>query len=235
MPSPRYTAIAGQGGLGMASDYYLLEGEKYDGIRKAYRAYIQKMLELGGIADASAKADAIFALETSLAEVHWTPAQSRDIAKLNDPQTVAGLISTLALGALADRIAPKLGVAISMALLCLALVSIPFVEPGILSIGYGFVLGCAAGSIRAVEAAAYAHYFGTAHIGGIRGVATMINVGSTAFGPVALSIGHDIAGSYVPVVVGLALVPFLVGVLACLTPTPRLPSDRPVSGISTSI
>lgn len=87
----RYTAIAGQGGLGMASDYYLLEGEKYDGIRKAYRAYIQKMLELGGIADASAKADAIFALETSLAKVHWTPAQSRDIAKLNDPQTVAGL------------------------------------------------------------------------------------------------------------------------------------------------
>jgi endothelin-converting enzyme/putative endopeptidase len=87
----RYVAAVGQGGLGMPSDYYLLEGAKYDGFRTAYRAYIQKMLELTGVSDASAKADAIFALETSLAKVHWTPVQSRDIAKLNDPQTLAGL------------------------------------------------------------------------------------------------------------------------------------------------
>ena len=87
----RYMAAVGQGGLGMPSDYYLLEGAKYDGFRTAYRAYIQKMLELTGIADASAKADTIFALETALAKVHWTPVQSRDIAKLNDPQTPAGL------------------------------------------------------------------------------------------------------------------------------------------------
>ncbi|MBM7413424.1 hypothetical protein JOE30_001684 [Rhodococcus sp. PvP016] len=52
---------------------------------------------------------------------------------------------------------------------------------------------------------------------------------------IAADIAADIAVSYVPVVVGLALVPRLVGVLACLTPTPRLPSGRPVSGISTSI
>jgi endothelin-converting enzyme/putative endopeptidase len=87
----RYSAAAGQGGLGMPRDYYLLEGEKYDGFRKAYRAYIQQMLELAGVADASAKADGIFALETALAKVQWSPAESRDIAKLNDPQTLAGL------------------------------------------------------------------------------------------------------------------------------------------------
>jgi len=87
----RYSAAAGQGGLGMPRDYYLLEGEKYDGFRKAYRAYIQQILELAGIPDASAKADGIFALETALAKVQWSPAESRDIAKLNDPQTLAGL------------------------------------------------------------------------------------------------------------------------------------------------
>jgi putative endopeptidase len=42
----RYTAATGQSGLGMPRDYYLLEGEKYDGYRKAYRAYIQQMQEL---------------------------------------------------------------------------------------------------------------------------------------------------------------------------------------------
>ncbi len=86
-----YTAVAGQGGLGMARDFYLLPGEKYDGFRKAYRAYIQQMLELGGVADANAKADAIFALETAMAKDQWSPEQSRDIAKLNDPETLAGL------------------------------------------------------------------------------------------------------------------------------------------------
>jgi endothelin-converting enzyme/putative endopeptidase len=87
----RYTAVAGQGGLGMPRDYYLLPGEKYDGFRKAYRAYIQQMQELAGIPDASAKADAIMALETAMAKDQWSPEQSRDIAKLNDPETVAGL------------------------------------------------------------------------------------------------------------------------------------------------
>lgn len=87
----RYTAATGQAGLGMPRDYYLLDGEKYVGYRKAYRAYIQQMQELAGIADASAKADAIMALETALAKEHWTPEQSRNIAALNDPQDLAGL------------------------------------------------------------------------------------------------------------------------------------------------
>ncbi|MGB6179767.1 MAG: MFS transporter [Rhodococcus sp. (in: high G+C Gram-positive bacteria)] len=143
------------------------------------------------------------------------------------PQTVAGLVSTLALGAVADSIAPKLGVAFSMGLLCLALVSIPLVSPGWSAIAYGLVLGSAGGSIRAIEAAAYAHYFGTAHIGGIRGVATMISVGSTAFGPLALSIGRDAFDSYVPVVLGLASIPVAVGILAALAPTPTAASVAP--------
>ncbi|RYY26180.1 MAG: M13 family peptidase [Sphingomonadales bacterium] len=87
----RYTAIVGQGDLGMPRDYYLLAGEKYDVFRAAYRAYVLKLQELAGIPDAAAKTDAIIALETKLAEKMWSPEQSRDIAKLNDPQTIAGL------------------------------------------------------------------------------------------------------------------------------------------------
>jgi putative endopeptidase len=87
----RYTAVVGQGGLGMPRDYYLLSGEKYDGYRKAYRAYIGQMLGLAGVAQPSAKADAIFTLETAMAKDQWSPEQSRDIAKLNDPETLSGL------------------------------------------------------------------------------------------------------------------------------------------------
>jgi putative endopeptidase len=87
----RYSALAGQGSLGMPRDYYLLPGEKYDAYRAAYRAYVQKIQELAGIPDAGAKADAIVALETRMAKDQWTPEQSRNIAALNDPETVAGL------------------------------------------------------------------------------------------------------------------------------------------------
>ena len=86
-----YTAVTGQGGLGMPRDYFLLEGAKYDAFRTAYRAYVKKIQELAGIPNAAAKADAIVALETAMAKVQWSPAESRDIAKLNDPQTLAGL------------------------------------------------------------------------------------------------------------------------------------------------
>jgi len=88
-----YMAAVGQGGLGMTRDNYLLEGEKYDGFRKAYQAYIEKILEFAGVADAGARADAIFALETAMAKDQWSPEQSRDIAEMNDPETIEGLES----------------------------------------------------------------------------------------------------------------------------------------------
>ena len=49
------------------------------------------MLTLASIPDAAKKADGIFALETAMAKEQWSPEQSRDIAKLNDPEDLAGL------------------------------------------------------------------------------------------------------------------------------------------------
>jgi putative endopeptidase len=88
----RYAVYAGQSGLGMPNrDYYLLQGAKYDAYRAAYRAYVTKIQEMAGIADAAAKADRIIALETSIAKVHWTPEQSRDIDKIYNPMELAKL------------------------------------------------------------------------------------------------------------------------------------------------
>jgi len=86
-----YVAAVGQGGLGMPRDFYLLEGAKYDAFRTAYRAYTKQMLDLAGFTDTQAKADAIFALETQLAKVQWSPEQNRNIMALNDPEDLAGL------------------------------------------------------------------------------------------------------------------------------------------------
>ena len=82
----RYVAIAGQGGLGMPNrDYYLLQGAKYDGYRKAYRDYIIKVHQLAGIANAEARADRIIALETAIAKDQWTPERNREIKDIYNP------------------------------------------------------------------------------------------------------------------------------------------------------
>ncbi len=88
----RYVVNLDQSGLGMPNrDYYLREGAKYDGFRKAYRDYVIKVQTLAGIPDAAAKADAIIALETKIATAHWAPERTRDIEQVNNPMTVAKL------------------------------------------------------------------------------------------------------------------------------------------------
>ncbi len=95
LPDPadpkRYAVAAGQGSLGMGGrDYYLEQGAKYDTFRTAYRAYVEKMLTLSGVADASARADRIVALETAMAKVQWSPVQSRDLQAMLKPMDAAG-------------------------------------------------------------------------------------------------------------------------------------------------
>ncbi|MES1973727.1 MAG: M13 family metallopeptidase [Pseudomonadota bacterium] len=90
----RYTVTTGQARLGLPSrDYYLLPAEKYVAIRKAYRAYIVQIQTLAGIPDAEAKADAILALETRLAQDQWTPERRRDPKAMYNPMSRAQLVA----------------------------------------------------------------------------------------------------------------------------------------------
>jgi len=88
----RYTVFVGQGGLGMPDrDFYLNEGERYDEYRTAYQDYITQLFDLAGEDDGAAKAEAILALETRIAEVHWTQQQSRNIQAIYNPMPLAQL------------------------------------------------------------------------------------------------------------------------------------------------
>ncbi|WP_374314842.1 M13 family metallopeptidase [Microbacterium sp.] len=73
----RYVPFFIQGGLSLPDEsYYRLDN--FEATRTAYRAHVQKMLELAGVAEAAASADRIFALETELATHHWDNVKSRD-------------------------------------------------------------------------------------------------------------------------------------------------------------
>jgi putative endopeptidase len=89
----RYMVNAGQARLGLPTrGYYLLTGEKYDAIRRAYRAYLIRLQDLAGVSDAAGKADRIIALETRLSQDQWTPEQRRDPVKTHNPMTRAELM-----------------------------------------------------------------------------------------------------------------------------------------------
>nr|WP_314543166.1 M13 family metallopeptidase [uncultured Massilia sp.] len=93
---PRAHILAiGQGRLGMPRDYYLAEGASYDAVRGAYRAYVLAIQQLSGFPDATARTDAIVALETAMARLQWSGAASRDLAKMNREERRAALDTTL--------------------------------------------------------------------------------------------------------------------------------------------
>ena len=86
----RYAVYAGQGGLGLPDrDYYLKPS--FASQKAAYQAYVARLLTLIGWPEPEAKAAAVVAFETRVAETSWTKAQQRDIAGTYNPQTQTDL------------------------------------------------------------------------------------------------------------------------------------------------
>ncbi len=81
------SAYVGQGGLGLPDrDYYLdTKNPRFAEVRAKYVPFIAQMLSLAGIADAPAKAQAIYDLEVKIATVHWTQVEQRQVDKIYNP------------------------------------------------------------------------------------------------------------------------------------------------------
>ncbi|HEV2607567.1 MAG TPA: M13 family metallopeptidase, partial [Xanthomonadaceae bacterium] len=81
--STKYLVDFGQSGLGLPDrDYYLKDDDaKLKGIRGQYLGHVERMLKLGGDADAKTDAASVLALETALAKVQWTKVENRDPIK----------------------------------------------------------------------------------------------------------------------------------------------------------
>jgi MFS family permease len=136
------------------------------------------------------------------------------------PQTIAGLAATLLAGYLADRLSDRTLIIGSMAVLIIALIAAGYAAPGWSALGYGMALGVAGNGFRTLEATVFPSCFGLAHIGAIRGVVHTLTVAGSAFGPVLLSLGHNVAGSYRPVVLALTVMPVAAIVAAAFVRRP---------------
>ncbi|MDH3816500.1 MAG: peptidase M13 [Acidobacteriota bacterium] len=80
--SARYVSYMWQSGLGLPDrDYYFKEDDRSVELRGAYVVHIEKMFELAGFDDPAGSAERMMALETQLAEHHWTNVDNRDDEK----------------------------------------------------------------------------------------------------------------------------------------------------------
>ncbi len=78
----KYAMSMWQSGLGLPDrDYYFNDGERFQKLRDGYVKHIANMFKLAGIADADAAAQRVMALETKLAQYHWTRVANRDSEK----------------------------------------------------------------------------------------------------------------------------------------------------------
>ena len=85
-----YALYIAQGGLGLPDrEYYLRDNFKDQ--KAHYQTYVADMLKLAGWDDPEKNAADIVALETSIAQAHWTRAEGRDRDKTYNPMTVAEL------------------------------------------------------------------------------------------------------------------------------------------------
>ena len=87
-----YSVFLNQGGLGLPDrDYYLRGEPRFAEVKVAYHGYVEKMLALVGWPDPAGNAGRIVAMETRIAEAHWSREEARDINNTYNPMTVTKL------------------------------------------------------------------------------------------------------------------------------------------------
>jgi putative endopeptidase len=88
--SDQYALNVLQGGLGMPDrDYYLSKDPKLAETKAKYLQHLTNLLSLAGEANAAARAKAILDLETKIAAVHWTKAESRNVDRTYNKMSLA--------------------------------------------------------------------------------------------------------------------------------------------------
>lgn len=94
--STRYIVYLTQSGLGLPDrDYYFDSSERGQNILTAYQSYIATILGLAGSPDPEAAAARVLALETRLANHHWTKIDNRDSEKTYNKHSASATATLL--------------------------------------------------------------------------------------------------------------------------------------------
>ena len=87
-----YVVYVRQSGLGLPDrDYYLRDDERFDAYRAAYIDYMTNVFEMLGEDNGAERAQAVLEMETAIARIHWTRAESRDRVASYNPMSLEEL------------------------------------------------------------------------------------------------------------------------------------------------
>lgn len=136
------------------------------------------------------------------------------------PITVGAVVSSFVVGWLTDRVRAQVLVPFAAAAFAVAAVAATAVSPGFSAVVYGLAIGVASGAVRALSTALFPKWYGTDHIGAIRGIGHTVGVAASAVGPLILSIGNDVGNSYDPVLIGFAVVAVVIAVVTAFVKDP---------------
>ncbi|MEM8798512.1 MAG: M13-type metalloendopeptidase [Pseudomonadota bacterium] len=91
-----YAVYFTQSGLSLPDrDYYLEDSEKSAALREAFERHVTSMMDLADIDGAEEKAAKTLELETAMAEVFWSRAESRNRDKTYNPMTIADMETSM--------------------------------------------------------------------------------------------------------------------------------------------
>ena len=127
------------------------------------------------------------------------------------PLSITQVVAAIGIAPLVDRVVPHRLLALPVLSMAAACLVVGTIASTIGAFAYAIALGLGYGAFQAINAAIYAHYFGRAHAGEIRGVTFLITIVGAALGP--LPFGWAAQRSYMPVLaIGAALC--LLGAIA---------------------
>lgn len=86
----KYTLYLSQSGLGLPDREFYLQ-DKFKAQKDRYQKYVADMLKLAGWDNPEKSAADVVAMETAIAEAHWTRAENRNRDKTYNPTTLADL------------------------------------------------------------------------------------------------------------------------------------------------
>ncbi len=141
--------------------------------------------------------------------------------------SIASFVMVLLSGKLLERIKPNVFSAIFCAAELVALLLLIVARSTPVALVFAVLHGCATGMFTVCNGFVWPDYFGTRHLGDIRGVTMMGSVICSAIGPLPLGILYDLTGSYTTALLLLAALPAAGLIVAALVRRPRLRQPSP--------
>ena len=113
-------------------------------------------------------------------------------------------------------------ITMSLGTLCAALLSMSIVSDLFTACLYAVIFGINNAFNMTLFGYLWPRYFGRRHIGSVQGTGQMIGVIGASIGPIPLGMAFDFMGDYTLTLVGLAILPALVGILTQFLKEPKL-------------